>query len=131
MADTGDHQREHPLLGAVPALAGVRIRGIVDATGWWLLSQPDADDLDEEHPGTWRREPVAAWALVDDGKAAPFVAGLSAAGLDVVELAPHPARYVHEASFPACACPRPLVLTADAFCATCAGTLGVRSHAAA
>lgn len=94
------------------AMDGVRIMSIVDAAGWWLLVKDDED--------AWRREPLAAWALVDDG-GRPFVTGLSADGLDVVELCDHPARYVHESTFPACMCARSKVVSVDGFCEACAG----------
>lgn len=99
--------------------SGVRIGSIVDAVGWFILEQADEDD---DRPGTWRREPIAVWALMLDG-ASSFVTGLSAAGRDVVELCPHPARYVHASAFPSCTCRFPTVLSADGFCATCAGTV--------
>ncbi len=104
--------REAPHLSVV---AGVRIRAIVDATGWWVLSRVDDEDGDG-----WRRQPVAAWALVDDG-GQPFVTGLSADGLDVVELCDHPSRYVHESTFPRCTCRQSSVRTVDGFCMNCAG----------
>lgn len=100
-------QREVGLLG------GIRIVSVVAAAGWWVLSKDDED--------VWRREPLAAWGLIDDGRGVPFVVGLSADGLDVVELCDHPARYVHESTFPACSCARSKVSTINGFCSTCAG----------